>query len=67
MCIRDRCENRCEKCGKALTDVKINCKGEISLCNGIVIGNLYNDCLFDIWNSETTRKIRRELMEQMAT
>ena len=62
-----KCENRCEKCGKALTDVKINCKGEISLCNGIVIGNLYNDCLFDIWNSETTRKIRRELMEQMAT
>ena len=62
-----KCENRCEKCGKALTDVKIDCKGEVSLCNGMVIGNLYNACLFDIWNSETTRKMRCELMGQMAT
>lgn len=62
-----KCENRCEKCGKALTDVKINCKGEVSLCNGMVIGNLYNACLFDIWNSEIVRKVRCELMGQMAT
>ena len=62
-----KCENRCEKCGKALTDVKIDCKGEVSLCNGMVIGDLYNACLFDIWNSETARKIRCELMGQMAT
>lgn len=62
-----RCENRCVKCGKALTDVKINCNGDVSLCNGKLIGNLNSACLFDIWNSERAKKARHELMGQMAT
>lgn len=62
-----RCENRCVKCGKALTDVKINCNGDVFLCNGKLIGNLNSACLFDIWNSERATTARHELMGQMAT
>lgn len=61
------CENRCDKCGKALTDVKIRYDGEVSLCNGVVIGNLNDAYLLDIWNGEKAKRARCELMKQMAT
>ena len=62
-----RCESRCDKCGKALTDVKINYNGEVYLCNGVLLGNLNDSYLYDIWNSERSKEIRHGLMKQMAT
>jgi MoaA/NifB/PqqE/SkfB family radical SAM enzyme len=60
-------EDRCDKCGKALTDVKIDIDGDVTLCNGIVIGNINRACLYDIWNSSSAKNIRKNLMKQMAT
>lgn len=62
------CENRkgCEYCDKALTDIKIDQDGEVLLCNGMVIGNLKENNLPEIWNSETAVAKRNLIMKQMA-
>lgn len=60
-------DSRCVKCGKPFTDVKISHEGEVSLCNGDIIGNLKTMNLTEIWNSQYVKNKKMELLKQMAT
>lgn len=60
-------DNRCVNCGKPFTDVKINHEGDVTLCNGDIIGNLETMSLAEIWNSRYVRNKKIKLLKQMAT
>ncbi len=60
------CKKGCKECEKALTDLKINYDGEVALCNDMVIGNLKDNNLQEIWFSKQTMEIKRLILKQMA-
>jgi len=59
-------KRNCKGCGKPFTDVKIDYNGDVFLCNGQIIGNLYNQNLHDMWNDQNTKQLKTEILKQMA-